>query len=136
MSFVDSLIYRIKRIFRRKVERKVEQAVEKEIDKAFDKQMKKEGVEIKTQNADGTVNENQTPSQALKEADSAQQVVINVNNPDSNAGKAATNIAMSMQQAQEIMKYLILDENQKVIGVKDDAPDYLKEAYAKGEFND
>lgn len=40
-----------------------------------------------------------------------------------------------MAQANEIMKYLILNDNMEVIGVKDDAPDYLKIAFKNGKLN-
>lgn len=44
-------------------------------------------------------------------------------------------MGQGMAQANEIMKYLILDDNMEVVGVKDDAPDYLKIAYKNGKLN-
>ncbi len=127
MSIVDTVVNAFKRAFRRKAEKEINKAVDKVVDDAIDKQLKKEGVEIKTTDANGNVKEG---AQALRQEEPVN-ITINVNDSNSNAGKAAANFA----QAQEIMKYLILDKDNNVIGVTEDAPDYLKNAYNNGEFN-
>lgn len=41
----------------------------------------------------------------------------------------------NMAYANEIMSYLIFDDDMEVIGVKDNAPDYLKMAFKSGKLN-
>lgn len=48
---------------------------------------------------------------------------------------AAKGAKDSIAQANEVMKYFIFDDNMEIIGVKDDAPDYLKAAYKSGKLN-
>lgn len=44
---------------------------------------------------------------------------------------ANTADANSIAQANEILKYFVFDKDMNLVGIKDDAPDYLKEAYEK-----
>lgn len=69
-----------------------------------------------------------------KQMQLAQESMAQFNNLQANANIAGI-ASMNMAQYNEILNYMIFDDNMEVIGVKENAPDWMKQAYKSGKFN-
>lgn len=123
------------------LDRFISKFTNKVANKASDKLADKAVNKIFGKNAQNDVQ----PAESVQSNDNAQvnqpTQTINVETvkvPTMDASQIAMMSAMAgqgMAQANEVMKYLILNDNMEVIGVKDDAPDYLKIAFKNGKFD-
>lgn len=104
---------------------------DKAVNKIFGKDKKAQKDDVVEEKTQSCKNE-----QVNQEAQTTKTETVKV--PTIDPAQAAMMSAMAgqgMVQANEILKYLILDDNMEVVGVKDDAPDYLKVAYKNGKLN-
>lgn len=134
MSFIGNLIDKF-------VTKLTRRATDKITDKAVDKILGEEKQEKSVQAPETVENtnvstENASVSQAEIDAQTQREIAL------TNAILAKQNVYVqnqagtSMAQMNEIMSYFIFGKEMKIIGVKDDAPDWVKQAYEQGEFED
>lgn len=127
MGFISKLIDRFTSRFTR-------QAGDKLADKAVNKLFGngKESSETTSQNVEpqtatsetvATATTTGTATPEISTADLAKIAMLN----KATAGQG-------LAQANEFMNYLVFNDEMEIIGVKDDAPDYLKIAYKNGKL--
>ena len=154
MGFFSNLLDKTKKSFDKALNKKVDKEIDKAVDQAVNGKQTAQTTSVEQApvsepvqpveapsvnagvNVSGpSINISRGGSSSASEGPSAEEIramaeLVNATN------NASANTKVDMAQANEIMNYFIFGKDMEVIGVKDDAPDWVKQAYQNGAFKE
>lgn len=136
---IKELFYRIKRAILRALGREIENKAEQEVHKAFNKNSNKCSSNECESASEVKVETNATPNNdAAAQAELLKQqneMMKNAMAMQAMSGSKAQSKS-SLKDVNEMMSYFEFDKDMNIVGVKKDAPDWVKQAYESGKFNE
>lgn len=136
---IKELFYRIKRAILRALGRELENKTEQEVRKAFNKNSNKcscneceSTSEVKAETTATPNNDAAAQAELLKQQN---EMMKNAMAMQAMSG-SKTQAKSSLKDVNEMMSYFEFDKDMNIVGVKKDAPDWVKQAYESGKFNE
>ena len=136
---IKELFYRIKRAILRAFGRELESKAEQEVHKALNKNSNKcscneceSASEVKVETTATPNNDAAAQAELLKQQN---EMMKNAMAMQAMSGSKAQSKS-SLKDVNEMMSYFEFDKDMNIVGVKKDAPDWVKQAYESGKFNE